>query len=79
VRSWLAANGLEKYADNFNKIPLKMLPFLRRSDLTCELGISLSDVPKVWKALKDLPKTIPPPFDPIDETVFFDFYFIWKT
>jgi hypothetical protein len=56
-----------------------MLPFLRRSDLTCELGISLSDVSKIWEALNTIPKTLPPPLDPIDETVFFDFYFIWKT
>jgi hypothetical protein len=78
VRSWLTANGLEKYSSNFEKVPLKMLPFLRRSDLASELRIPLFDVPRIWKALKKLPRTNPPPFDPIDETVFFDCCFIQK-
>jgi hypothetical protein len=46
-----------------------MLPFLRRSDLTNYLGVSVIDVPKVWAPLEKLPKELPPPLKPIDDAV----------
>jgi hypothetical protein len=67
VPSWLKANGLEQYIPNFSRVPFKMLPFLRRSDLTNYLGIPVNDISKVWDALAQLPKELPPPLTPIDD------------
>lgn len=67
VTSWLKAFRLERYESNFDNIPMKMVPFIRRSDLTANLGIPPTDTPKVWNALQQLKKTFPPPIQTMDD------------
>jgi hypothetical protein len=69
----LKANRLERFEPNFAGIPMKMIPFIRRSDLTAYLDIPLSDesdsVNKVWNAIQKLKREFPPPIQPIDDSV----------
>jgi hypothetical protein len=68
VGTWLRDHGLEQYLENFSQVPLKMLPFLRRSDLTYNLRLPLASVSIVWKALESIPKTLPPLLEPMDDS-----------
>jgi hypothetical protein len=73
VSSWLKAYNLERFEPNFVNIQMKMVPFIRRSDLTVNLGIPMSDADKslnkVWDAIQQLPFFLPPPLETIDDSV----------
>jgi hypothetical protein len=73
ISSWLKAYNLERFEPNFAKIPIKMVPFIRRSDLAANLGIPMSDTEKslnkVWDAIQKLPFRLPPPLETIDDSV----------
>jgi hypothetical protein len=64
-------NGLEQFQLKFSGIPMKMIPFIRRSDLTTYLSIHPTDVPKIWNAIQQLKREFPPPIETIDDSVRF--------
>lgn len=72
VGAWLKANNLERFEPNFANIPMKMVPFIRRSDLTANLSIPMSDAErslnKIWDAIQKLPFYLPPPLQSIDDS-----------
>jgi hypothetical protein len=71
VTTWLKANVLERFEPHFVNIPMKMIPFIRRSDLLAYLGIPVSNneniLNKMWEAVQQLKRVFPPPFQPMDE------------
>jgi hypothetical protein len=71
--SWLKAYNLERFEPNFANIQISMVPFIRRSDLTANLGIPMSDaensLSKLWDAIQKLPFRLPPPLETIDDSV----------
>jgi hypothetical protein len=73
VASWLKANNLERFEPNFANIQMKMVPFIRRSDLTANLGIPMSETEdssnKLWEAMQKLKKEFPPPLQSIDDSL----------
>jgi hypothetical protein len=73
VSSWLRAFELDRFEPNFANIQMKMVPFIRRSDLTANLGIPMSDpensLNKVWDAIQKLKREFPPPLQSIDDSV----------
>jgi hypothetical protein len=60
---------LEQFDTNFAGIPMKMIPFIRRSDLTAHLGIPMLEVNRIWTAIQKLPFKLPPPLQAIDDSV----------
>jgi hypothetical protein len=73
VSSWLKANALERLEPTFSNIPMKIIPFIRRSDLIVYLGFSMMNTEnilnKTWEAIQQLKRVFPPPIQPMDETV----------
>jgi hypothetical protein len=72
VSSWLKHHNLAKWIPHFENIPMSMIPFIRRSDLTVNLNIPMVDadssLSRLWAAIQSLPFNLPPPIHHIDDS-----------
>jgi hypothetical protein len=77
TKKWLSSFGLSYLETHFKRIPIRMVPFIRRSDLIRYLQLPLKDsqdsLNKVWNAIQQLPFNLPPPIDYLDNAVLFLF------